>query len=547
MDVEIIFSLISSFLPLALIVGVVVAVQRGRTGDRDVGSSVQRVLIYGFLAVVVMLVATGVDDLASRIIEKLEGEDPSAPAWAAARVLVGGGALLLLIRMMRRRFATQPGEQSTLAWVFYQGVMELVSLGVLIVAWVFFLQGIIGDSGFEPKYLVTLAVWGFTWNYHVSLGNRVVNAEPVRSPFTLLAASFAGLIGLVVSVGALVSNLFLWIYESVTGTDYWGADIEVVRDVLPFLVVFGAVWVWYWLRQSVPAEHSTFRHAFVLIVGVLGGLGTMVGVAAAMLWSLGHWFLVEEEVSAAEFFTVWMVLLAVMLVAGLVWRYHRSLLPPTAGRERSEVDRSYDYLALWVGLTTMAVGVGMLFFSLLRLLTPVPVGDERVLADFVIAAFTGLLVGGLVWRNFWTSVQARSKDAIEVRSTVRRIFLYSVFGISALVALVDLLVLMTMVFSAVFDQEFGRQALWHVHPPLALVLTAGVVAGYHLLILRADKEVSDAFKPTSEPETLSKAEETLPAYDFDTVAAAVAQSSGGQLKLVQSLEGLKLEESETNG
>jgi len=97
MDVEIIFSLISSFLPLALIVGVVVAVQRGRTGDRDAGSSVQRVLIYGFLAVVVMLVATGVDDLASGIIEKLEGEDPSAPAWAAARVLVGGGALLLLI------------------------------------------------------------------------------------------------------------------------------------------------------------------------------------------------------------------------------------------------------------------------------------------------------------------------------------------------------------------------------------------------------------------------------------------------------------------
>ena len=85
MDVEIIFSLISSFLPLALIVGVVVAVQRGRTGDRDAGSSVQRVLIYGFLAVVVMLVATGVDDLASGIIEKLEGEDPSAPAWGVGR------------------------------------------------------------------------------------------------------------------------------------------------------------------------------------------------------------------------------------------------------------------------------------------------------------------------------------------------------------------------------------------------------------------------------------------------------------------------------
>ncbi|HIG25457.1 MAG TPA: hypothetical protein EYG34_02175 [Acidimicrobiia bacterium] len=545
MDVEIIFSLISSFLPLALIVGVVVAVQRGRTGDRDVGSSVQRVLIYGFLAVVVMLVATGVDDLASRIIEKLEGEDPSAPAWAAARVLVGGGALLLLIRMMRRRFATQPGEQSTLAWMFYQGVMELTALGVMTYASVNILQAIIGDGSFSIGYLVTLAVWGYTWNYHVRLGDRIISDQPVRSSFTLLGGSMIGLVGSVVAFGALAVNFAVWGYEAATGEAMWEADFDVVRDILPFLLVFGAIWFWYWVRQVVPAGESNARHAFTLIVGVLGGLGTMVGVAAGMIAMVLHWVFVDEQMSAAQYFHPWSAMVAVAAVACLVWRYHRSLLPSSEGRARSEVNRAYDYLALWVGLAAMVVGIGMLFFSLLQLVTPLPVGEERVLTDFVIAAFTGLLVGSLVWRNFWPSVQAFAKGAAEVKSTVRRVFLYSVFGIAALVALVDLLVLVTMLFEAVFDEGLGRQALWDTHPPLSLVLTAGVVAGYHLMVLRSDKEVVAVLEPVDSPS--SEPEESAPVYDLDAVATAVTQASAGKLVLVERADGLHLEETETNG
>jgi len=545
MDVEILFSLISSFLPLALIVGVVVAVQRGRTGDRDVGSSVQRVLIYGFLAVVVMLVATGVDDLASRIIEKLEGEDPSAPAWAAARVLVGGGALLLLIRMMRRRFATQPGEQSTLAWMFYQGVMELTALGVVTYASVSILQAIIGDGSFSIGYLVTLAVWGYTWNYHVRLGDRTISDQPVRSSFTLLGGSMIGLVGSVVAFGALAVNFAVWGYEAATGEAMWEADFDVVRDILPFLLVFGVIWFWYWVRQVVPAGESNARHAFTLIVGVLGGLGTMVGIAAGMIAMVLHWVFVDEQMSAAQYFHAWSAMVAVAAVACLVWRYHRSLLPSSEGRARSEVNRAYDYLALWVGLAAMVVGIGMLFFSLLQLVTPLPVGEERVLTDFVIAAFTGLLVGGLVWRNFWPSVQAFAKGAAEVKSTVRRVFLYSVFGIAALVALVGLLVLVTMLFEAVFDEGLGRQALWDTHPPLSLVLTAGVVAGYHLMVLRSDKEVVAVLEPVDSPS--SEPEESAPVYDLDAVAAAVTQASAGKLMLVERADGLHLEETETNG
>jgi len=120
-----------------------------------------------------------------------------------------------------------------------------------------------------------------------------------------------------------------------------------------------------------------------------------------------------------------------------------------------------------------------------------------------------------------------------------------VFGIAALVALVGLLVLVTMLFEAVFDEGLGRQALWDTHPPLSLVLTAGVVAGYHLMVLRSDKEVVAVLEPVDSPS--SEPEESAPVYDLDAVAAAVTQASAGKLMLVERADGLHLEETETNG
>jgi hypothetical protein len=199
--------------------------------------------------------------------------------------------------MMRRRFATQPGEQSTLAWMFYQGVMELTALGVVTYASVSILQAIIGDGSFSIGYLVTLAVWGYTWNYHVRLGDRTISDQPVRSSFTLLGGSMIGLVGSVVAFGALAVNFAVWGYEAATGEAMWEADFDVVRDILPFLLVFGVIWFWYWVRQVVPAGESNARHAFTLIVGVLGGLGTMVGIAAGMIAMVLHWVFVDEQMS----------------------------------------------------------------------------------------------------------------------------------------------------------------------------------------------------------------------------------------------------------
>ena len=539
------FGILTSLFPLFVIAGIVMLVRRSRSGSGATGDasvSLRRLLEYCFLAVALGLVASGLDSLLSAAVEALvDGtDDVDPPSWAVTSLLVGGIALWFLVRNVRRRFEESPDEQGALGWVLYQGILELATVIGFAIAVNDLLDGIIGARDVEPRNLVHLAVWGTVWVVHVRLGDRIVDGEPVRSTLVPFTVSINALGALAASVGWLIALGFMAVYEGITGYSSWGGTVDGIRDVASVLIVSAALWWWYWLRQAVRDRGSLLHHAYTLFIGVLGGLGTLVGVAVVFLATLINWGFEIGEDPAVEYFEFLPAAAAVAVVATLVWRYHHELLPPVEGRPRNDVDRAADHIAAFVGICALLAGVFVVLFVAFHHLTPVPSGAERETTMVVIIGLPLLLVGVLVRRRFWQSIQARADDPSEVGSVVRRAYLYVIFGISGIAALVTLLFLVFQVIDGILNTSFDREIIWDLHAPLAIAITAGVAAAYHRQVMRADQQVLAGVpsKPMStpappSPERRGPGRVIVVAADPAPLAAAVEMATGAEVEMIR--------------
>ncbi len=538
------FGILTSLLPFVVIGGIVMLVRRSRSGtpgSGDASVSFRRLLEYGFLAIVLGLAAGGLDGLLSAAVEAVvDGpDDVDAPSWAITSLLVGGTALWFLVRNVRRRFAETPDEQGALGWVLYQGIVELVTLIGFATAVNDLLDGIIGAGDVEPQNLVHLAVWGAVWVVHVRLGDRIVDGEPVRSTLVPFAVSINALGALVASVGSVIALAFMAVYEGITGYSSWGGTVDGIRDVASVLIVSAVLWWWYWLRQAVHDRGSMLHHAYTLFVGVLGGLGALVGVAFGFLSRLINWGFAIGEDPAVEYFEFLPAAAAVAVVATIVWRYHRELLPPAEGRPRNDVDRAADHMAAFVGICALLAGVFVVLFVAFHHLTPVPSGAERETTMVVVVGLPLLVVGALVWRRFWQAVQIHADDAEEVGSAVRRAYLYVIFGISGIAVLVTLLFLVFQVIDGILNTSFDREGIWDLHAPLAIAITAGLAAAYHRRVMRSDQKVLAAVVPEPAAVSPRAAEQRGPgrvivvAADPAPLAAAVEMATGAEVEVIR--------------
>lgn len=538
------FGILTSLLPFFVIGGIVMLVRRSRSGtpgSGDASVSFRRLLEYGFLAIVLGLAAGGLDGLLSAAVEAVvDGpDDVDAPSWAITSLLVGGTALWFLVRNVRRRFAETPDEQGALGWVLYQGIVELVTLIGFATAANDLLDGIIGAGDVEPQNLVHLAVWGAVWVVHVRLGDRIVDGEPVRSTLVPFAVSINALGALVASVGSVIALAFMAVYEGITGYSSWGGTVDGIRDVASVLIVSAVLWWWYWLRQAVHDRGSMLHHAYTLFVGVLGGLGALVGVAFGFLSRLINWGFAIGEDPAVEYFEFLPAAAAVAVVATIVWRYHRELLPPAEGRPRNDVDRAADHMAAFVGICALLAGVFVVLFVAFHHLTPVPSGAERETTMVVVVGLPLLVVGALVWRRFWQAVQIHADDPEEVGSAVRRAYLYVIFGISGIAVLVTLLFLVFQVIDGILNTSFDREGIWDLHAPLAIAITAGLAAAYHRRVMRSDQKVLAAVVPEPAAVSPRAAEQRGPgrvivvAADPAPLAAAVEMATGAEVEVIR--------------
>ena len=490
---------IGGLITLLLIWGAIVGVvaffvsKRAAPSAADPGASGRRGFQYFLLIVLLFMTATGAAQLLAVILpgdDTIAGSDPSDLASPLALVVIGLPSYVLLAWWIRRTAIDDVAERASGGWSAYVNGALIISLLVSMTAAIATLVGVLGADDYEPATLAYFIVYGGVWVTHWILGHRDLPVP--RTQPHIAVGSVAGLLTMTISAGVALALALSEIYDQLFTTVLSSDFSESIRVTLAFVIVGSLVWWWHWLRHYSRFERTEVWNAYVLLLGVLGGLLVAISSAGTALFSLLQWFLGNPgESSAVRYFEFLPAVVAVGLVGVIVWWYHRAVLRASGTGERSEVDRIYQYLLSGLGLATTTIGVTTVLVALIAAVTPEPIaasGSNEV--DVLLAAVTALVIGAPIWWTTWSSIQrlASADPAVELASPTRSLYLLLLFGLGGIIALGSLVAVMVTAFGAVLDNSFGGETIYDMRIPIALLITVGLVAGYHWSIWRSDRE-----------------------------------------------------------
>lgn len=518
-------ALIVPLIVLAVLVAGGVAVYKRIDAHRVDGGGVRRmvvlVLAYGLLVtgavglaqIVALLVPGGVV-----VAERTSGD----VAAAVALTIVAVPAFLGLWAYVRRTLAAEPIESESVAWGLFVALTTTTFLiGAMIgvgeaAGW---LVGVDEDGRTGLGFgLVWSGVWVWAWRLVVGRyrPRLLVSAAPI----------VGSSIGLWVAAGALfatVSTLSSMAYDRLFATSLSGTGTgeDLIRSLI-WLVVGAVVWWWHWLRHGIDVRRSTLRNVHVLVIGAFLGAVAALGAAGTLLYLVLEWLLGDPSAaSAVVHFDDVPGALSAMLVGGVVWTYHRSVVDRAPDMGRGDVGRSYRYLLAGVGLVAAATGIGMVVDSILAGLVPA-VSEGGEVTNLLLAGVTAIVVGGPVWWVMWGPLSTQ-RSPEEVGATPRRVYLTLLAGVAGVVAAVTAIVFVFQLLEAILEGSRFGAIVDETRTPFGLLVATGLVAAYHVGVWRGDRRML----PTEEERAVRSRTITLVASEPDIVQIATRLEQEG--------------------
>ncbi|WP_407342677.1 DUF5671 domain-containing protein [Pengzhenrongella phosphoraccumulans] len=484
-----IFSILTLVVPIVLVIW---AVRRfgGRSGAPGADAhSVRRFFQYLLLYVLMIVAAVGLSELLGLLFSPpaLAGDDRTTLARALTFTVFGLPMFALLAVWSRRRLQQDPDEARSLGWAFYLTVAPLTALVVAMVALHAVVATALAEQRLDGIALSQLVVWALVWLAHWLVAGRLLAAE--RRQAQLVLGSLIGLAttvaGLVLLLGASVDALLV---------DQANTLLVGTRNPLATaaatVVVGVPVWVVYWWRGLAASQRGALWFGYVLLAGVGGSLVLAVVGASVALYQVLVWFAGEPaSTQATVHFDGTATAAACVVVGGATWWYHQQVLA-AATPERTEVTRIYEYLMSGIALLAAAVGITLVVVALVEALVPVAAVEVGTsVANSLLASVTLLLVGGPLWWVFWSRVgrQARTGDPAELASPTRRIYLFVLFGLGGVAAVVAVLVAAFLGIQGTLQDGFSAQVVRAMRVPVAILLATGAISGYHWTVYRDDR------------------------------------------------------------
>ncbi|WP_104061311.1 DUF5671 domain-containing protein [Arthrobacter sp. 4R501] len=474
--------------------------------------TLRRLILYVLLFALVVIAAVGLSGLLERLFRTgavLASTDVAGVARSLAFTLIGGPLAALLWWVVWKRL-DDGAERSSVGWGLYLSAVYAVSLMASVTAFLGMAASFIGRA--EPQWYSPLSgglVWAGIFVWH-----RWMWRHPVKHPVHLedvpavIGSVFGLVVGAVAAITALGGLLDVAIrgYISLTpGGDAWW---QSVLRAMVWAIGGSIVWRWHWLRGGGRKLDTTLVDVALIGVGIfaagitaLGGAGVVVFVLLRTAFDPGE--------PMNELLAPLGPAMAAAAVGALVWRYHR-----VSGAHRSVATRRASRLVTsGVALAAAASGVGVVInASLAVAVSPLAGTGTRTL---LLGGISSLIVGGPVWWRAWRPTrQPRTADSIPPG---RRVYLVAFFGISAVVALIALLVIGYRLFEFLLGEVTGGSLLDRIRTPLGLLVAAGFVAAYHFALWRREHVLAASSPPrahtvdqvtlvtASSPEPLSKA------------------------------------------
>lgn len=456
------------------------------TPARVAGSAqltVRRLIVFTLLFVLVCIAAVGISGLLERLLTapaEIAAGGTEGLARSLAFTLIGGPLAMLLWWFAWKRL-TNELERSALGWGLYVAGMSAVSLIIFATALLGTASSLVGGE-WEASGLATAVTWAAVWVWH-----RWMWRHPGKGPVRLASvpAVVGSAYGLVVAVVGTVNALRVLFEEVVHGSASSASVGEswVLSSVqaLVWAIGGGVIWWWHWRYEGGRRAETRFAAVALVVVGVLGaGILALVGAGTLVFVLLRLAF--DRTDPIAELVDPVGQALASAVIGSLVWAYHwRYAIARSLGTRMTSI-----LVISGVGLGAAATGIGIIVNSLLADVGSPLVGTDS--RSLLLGGISALVIGGPVWWLFWKPRLHVAPD--EMRYTGRRVYLVTVFGLSALVALITVLVVGYGVFQFLLEPATTESLIDRIRVPLGLLVATALVAIYHFSVWRRDQAIA---------------------------------------------------------
>ncbi|GAA2033678.1 hypothetical protein GCM10009819_17210 [Agromyces tropicus] len=452
----------------------------GGAGPGSAQGTVRRLIVFVLLFVLVTIAAIGIAGLVERLLgaaRDLAVAGTADLALQLAFTLIGGPLAALLWWASWRRMA-DPAERGSVAWGLYLAAMGTVSLVVATSALAGTVTSLV-DGRWEPEALAVAIVWALVWVWH-----RWMLRHPAKGPTRLatvplvLGAAYGlvvGAGGVVVAVGAVLDAAFGTPTLAILVPDPWW---YAALDGLTWAVIGGAIWWWHWVHDGVRRIPTAFAAVALVVVGVLGGAAAALAGAGTAL-DVGLRLAFDPADGTAAILEPLGTALAAAAVGAFVWRLHARI----ADAHSEATRRASRLVVAGLGLAGAASGIGVVVNAVLAAVAdPLASTGTRTL---LLGGISTLVVGGPTWWLAWRPT--RRVDPAEAADVGRRVYLVAVFGASAVVAIVALLVVGYRLFEFVLDPVTGAALVDRIRAPLGLLVATALVFAYHFAVWRRDR------------------------------------------------------------
>lgn len=484
--------------------------------------TVRRFITYLLLFVMVIIAAIGVSGLLERVLDGGEtvayfGSSGLAQSLAFALI---AGPLAAVLWWLTWRETAMSRDRASVAWPLYLVLASTVALLVFTIALFTWAAALISGD-WHASDLAVAIVWGLVWLWHYWMWRH-----PAKAPTRLVgvAPAIASLVGLWMGVGGLVSALMSLIdsaTEAFTSTALLGAPVwQTVLQSLVWAIGGGLLWWWHWFRAGVREQRTGFATVLLVFITGFGAFALFVFGTTLTLYTA-----VRLVVTAGD--PVGVILdplglaVASAVFGALVLVYHRRIV----GQHSDAVRAATGLVTSGVALATAATGVGVTVNALLASFGSPLIGtDSRPL---LIGGICALLVGGALWWASWRPGSASSASRIPTPG--RRIYLVVIFGLSALVALVTLLVIGYQLFSFALDGASGESLLERTRQALGLLVATLLVAAYHFALWRRDRSVEATHE---RPRTIERIT-LVTSSDPEPLVGALREATGARVTVLR--------------
>lgn len=474
--------------------------------------TLRRLILYALLFALVVIAAIGLSGLLERLFSTeavLASADVAGLSRSLAFTLIGGPLAALLWWVVWRRL-DDGVERASAAWGLYLTAVYAVSLIVSVTALLGLAASFISRQ--EPQWHTALStglVWAAVWIWH-----RWMWRHPLKHPVDLddvpavigwVFGLIVGAVGAINALGGLFDVAIRGFVSLTPATEAWW---QPVLRALVWAVGGGIVWWWHWIRDRGRQQQTALVDVALIGVGIFAaGITALVGAGVVVFVLLRMAF--DRSDPMDELLAPLGSAIAALAVGALVWRYHR-----VSGTLRSVATHRASLLVTsGVALAAAASGIGVVINAALAMaVSPLAGSSPRTL---LLGGISSLLVGGPVWWQAWKPArQPHTADAIPAG---RRVYLIVFFGISAVVALIALLVIGYRLFEFVLGDVSQGSLVDRIRAPLGLLVAAGFVSAYHFALWRRERALLAAAMPkadaigqvtlvtSSYPDTLSKA------------------------------------------